>query len=65
MMRHCLTVFILIYGTDIVGLETDVHLPFQVWHSGLDIQPITLATERKTIYVVKRVCNDSNIYVKW
>lgn len=48
MMRHCLTVFILIYGTDIVGLETDVHLPFQVWHSGLDIH--IAAYECKSAY---------------
>lgn len=48
MMRHCLTVFILKYGTDSVGLETDVLLPFQVWHSGLDIH--IAAYECKSAY---------------
>lgn len=48
MMRHCLTVFIPIYGTDTVGLETDVLLPFQVWHSGLDIH--IAAYECKSAY---------------
>lgn len=48
MMRHCLTVFILKYGTDSVGLETDVLLPFQVWHSGLVIH--IAAYECKSAY---------------
>lgn len=48
MMRHCLTVFILKYGTDSVGLETDVLLPFQVWHSGSDIH--IAAYECKSAY---------------